>query len=81
VIDLQTIVWLVLYLLGTGIVLGLLLFLVNYIEGQFPGPTMALFTKVARIFLVVMVVLILIGVVIGFFTHTPVFRWGQHPLQ
>lgn len=66
-ISIETVVKLVLYLLGAGIIFGLLLYLINYVSSQFPG--MEPFAKVARIVLVVMAVLILIGVVLNFMGH------------
>ncbi len=78
-IDLSTAVWVVLYLLIAGAVFGLLFFLINYIAAQFPGEAMNLFAKVARIFLIVLAVLVLIGLLVGFVTGKSLFRWGPGP--
>ena len=76
-INLQTVVMIVLYLLGAGLVFGLLFFLINYIAGQFPGEGMNLFAKFARILLIVLAVLVVIGLIIQMVGGGgPVFRWG-----
>ncbi len=75
-IDLSTVVWVVVYLLVAGAVFGLLFFLINYIAKQFPGPAMDLFAKVARILLIVLAVLVLIGLLVSFISGQPLIRWG-----
>ncbi len=75
-IDLATVVWVVLYLLVAGAVFALLLFLINYVAAQFPGEGMNLFAKAARIFLIVLAVLVLIGLLISFISGQPLIRWG-----
>ncbi len=78
-IDLATVVWVVLYLLVAGAVFALLFFLINYIASQFPGEAMNLFAKAARIILIVLAVLVLIGLLLSFVTGQPIFRWsGGH---
>jgi hypothetical protein len=64
-IDLSSIVHVVLYLLGAGAVFGLLFFLIDYIARRFPGEPMAMFANVAKILLVVLAVLVLIGIIIS----------------
>ncbi len=76
VIDLQNVVGIVLYILCVGAVFGLLFFLVDYIGRQFPGEIMTLFVKVAKIILVVLAVLVVIGILIGLAGGQPLFRWG-----
>lgn len=71
-IDLRTIVYLFLFLLGCGAVFGLLFYLVHYIEREFPSNP--LFFKAARIFLVVAAVLVLIGVILDFMGFG-IIRW------
>ncbi len=78
-IDLQHVVGIVIYLLIAGAVFGLLIFLVDYIAKQFPSETMGMFAKVAKILIVVLAVLILIGLLISLIGGQPVFRWGQAP--
>lgn len=78
-IDLQQVVFVVLYLLGAAAVFGLLFFLIGYVERSFPGEAMTLFAKVARIFLVILAVLVLIGVILQFLGGPTLFRWGTHP--
>ena len=60
-LSIQTVVYVVLFLLGAGAVFGLLLWLVQYLEKEFPG--FGLFFKAARIALVVLAVLVLIGLI------------------
>ena len=75
-IDLQQVVGIVLYILIVGAVFGLLIFLVDYIGRQFPGETMGLFVRLAKIILVVLAVLVAIGILIGLAGGQPMFRWG-----
>lgn len=74
-IDISTVVWVVVYLLVCGAVFGLLFFLINYVASQFPGPGMDLFAKAARIILIVLAVLVLIGLLVSFATGTPIVRF------
>ncbi len=76
VVDLQQIVGIVLYVLVVGAVFGLLLFLVDYIGRQFPGEVMSIFVRVAKVILVVLAVLVVIGILIGLAGGQPMFRWG-----
>lgn len=67
VISIETVVAFVLYVLGAGLIFGLLIYLVNYLETEF--PSIAMFAKFARIGLMVLAVLVLIGVVLSFMGH------------
>ena len=69
-ISIDTVVWFVLYVLGCGLIFGLLMYLVNYLEREFPD--IAMFAKFARIGLMVLGVLVLIGVVLSFITGHPI---------
>ncbi len=60
IISIDTIVNLVVYLLVVGVVFGLL---------SFPGEGMAMFCRFARIALVVLGVLLLIGIVLSLAGH------------
>lgn len=80
-IDLSNVVWVVVYLLIAGAVFGLLFFLINYIASQFPSEPMNLFAKIARILLVVLAVLVLIGVLVSLIGGTPLFYWGNGPTR
>jgi hypothetical protein len=62
----------IVYLLLAGLVFGLLYWLIVYCEGQFPGAP--LFFKVARIVLVFLAVLVLIGVILSIIGDKPLFR-------
>lgn len=75
-VDLQMVVQIVLWLLIAAAVFGLLLWLVHLVGGLFPGETAQLFVKVARVVLAVLAVLLLIGLLLSFVSHTPLFRWG-----
>lgn len=74
-ISLATVVSLVLYLLLAGAIFGLCIFLINYVAAQFPSEPMSLFAKVAKIILVVLAVLVLIGVLLNLAGY-PVVRLG-----
>lgn len=76
VVDLQQVVGIVLYILVAGVVFGLLFFLVDYVGRQFPGEGSAMFTKLAKIVLIVLAVLVIIGIVIGLAGGGQMFRWG-----
>jgi uncharacterized membrane protein YGL010W len=65
--SIESVVRFTLYLLGCGLIFALLLYLVNYVSGQFPAAEP--FAKFARIGLVIMAVLVLIGVVLSFMGH------------
>ncbi|HUD10804.1 MAG TPA: hypothetical protein VMS08_00215 [Candidatus Saccharimonadia bacterium] len=67
----ESVVWAVLFLLGAGLIFGLLMYLINYVCGQF--PVMEPFAKAARIVLVVMAVLVLIGFILSLMGH-PIVR-------
>jgi hypothetical protein len=74
-IDLQTVVWAVVYLLVAGGVFGLLFFLTHYLQKEFPSEPMSLFAKCARVLLVVLAVLVLIGILVSLVSGTPLFYW------
>jgi hypothetical protein len=69
IISIDMIVNLVVYLLVVGVVFGLLFFLIGYIERSFPGEGMSMFCRFARIALVVLGVLLLIGIVLSLAGH------------
>jgi uncharacterized membrane protein YGL010W len=71
-ISIETVVWFVIYMLGAGLIFGLLVYLINYVSEQF--PSMAPFAKFAKIGLMICAVLILIGVVLQFMGH-PIIRF------
>lgn len=71
-ISLSAAVTIILYLLACGLVFGLLYYLILYCEREFPG--MPLFFKVARIALVFLAVLVIIGVLVHVAGGTPIFR-------
>ncbi len=70
-ISIETVVWFVLYMLGTGLIFGLLVYLVNYVGAQFAG--LAPFVRFAKIGLMICAILILIGVILSFMGH-PIVR-------
>lgn len=65
--SIESVVMFVLYLLGAGLIFGLLNYLIDYVCNNF--PTAAPFAKVAKIGLMVFAVLILIGVILSFMGH------------
>lgn len=81
-VDLQSVVYIVLYLLVAGLVFGLLFFLIDYIARQFPSEPMALCAKIAKVILVVLGILVLIGFLLQLLGGPALFRWGPptvHP--
>jgi hypothetical protein len=76
VVDLQLVVYAVVFLLVCGAVFGLLLWLIDYVSRAFPSEPMALFAKVARVALVVLAVLLLIAMLLQLAGLGPIFRWG-----
>jgi hypothetical protein len=71
IISIEGVVWFIIYLLGCGAIFGLLLYLVNYVEQNF--PMMQPFAKFARIALVVLAILVLIGIILAVMGH-PIVR-------
>ena len=71
-ISLREVVTIILFLLAAGAVFGLLFWLILYCEKEFPG--IPLFFKVARIILVILAVLVLIGIILDFAGH-PLIVW------
>lgn len=80
VIDLQHVVGVVLLLLIAGAVFGLLFYLVNYVGGMFPGEGGQIFVKFAKIILVVLAVLFMIGILLSLVGAGPNFQWGAAPV-
>ena len=76
-LDLQMVVTIVLWLLVAAVIFGLLWWLINIVGGVFEGEASQLFIKVARAVLAVLAVLVLIGVLLAFVSHQPLFRWGS----
>lgn len=73
-IDLATVVWVILFLIGAAAIFGLLFWAVNYCESQFPSAVP--FYKFARIFLVLAAVFVLIGLILDFMGH-PIVVWRK----
>jgi len=71
-ISIEGAVWLVLFVLGAGVIFGALVWLTRYIEREFPDS--APFPRFARIGLVVLAVLVFIGIVLDFMGH-PIVRF------
>lgn len=70
-VSIEGIVAVVLYLLGAGLIFGLLNYLIDYVIANF--PTASPFGKFAKIALIILAILVLIGVILGFMGH-PVVR-------
>lgn len=66
-ISIESIVMVVLYLLGAGLIFGLLNYLIDYVVTNF--PTAAPFGKFAKIALMILAVLMLISVILSFMGH------------
>ncbi len=73
-ISLSGAVHIVVLFLVAGMIFGLLAFLVNYCERKFPGTAGSLFYNGARILLVIVAVLFLIGVLLSLVNEKPLFR-------
>jgi len=75
-ITIESVVWIVLFLIGCAAIFGLLWWAVCYCEKEFPGG--APFFKFARIFLVIAAVFILIFLILDLLGH-PVVTWRRLP--
>lgn len=62
----------IIFVLIGGVIFGLLLWLVDYLERKV--PFFSPYAWVARVVLVVVAVLVLIGILLSLATGTPVFR-------
>ena len=62
-IGIETLVWVVIYMLIGGLVLGLLWWLIGYVESQGLGPPVMF--KVIRVIFAILVVLVLISILLG----------------
>ena len=71
--SIEGVVRFVLYVLGCGLIFGLLFFLIDYVCTSF--PVMAMFGKFAKIGLVILAVLVLIGIILSFMGH-PIVNFG-----
>ena len=71
-ISISAAVTLIVYLLIVGMVFGLLLFLINYTAREF--PTVAPFAGAARVILMILAVLVLIGILLSLVGSAPIFR-------
>ena len=74
-IDLQSVVQIVVYLLVAAVVFGLLYWLVDKIGAMFQGSEP--FVKIAKLILLILAVLICIGVLVSLVSGRPMFRWGE----
>jgi uncharacterized membrane protein YedE/YeeE len=63
VIDLATLVQIVVAMLVGGLIIGLLWWLINYCEKEFPGSPMVF--KIIRIVFIILIVLFLIGILLS----------------
>lgn len=61
--NLTTLVWMVVYAIGAGAIIGLLYFAITYCEQNFPAP---MFWKIVRCAFVVLVVVIMCLVILAF---------------
>jgi phosphoglycerol transferase MdoB-like AlkP superfamily enzyme len=70
----DTVVMVVLFLIGAALIFGLLFWAVNYCEREFPGASP--FFRFARIFLVLAAVFVLIGLILDLMGH-PIIVWRR----
>lgn len=73
-ISIDTVVTVVLFLMGCAAIFGLLHYLVRYIESKF--PSFAPFAAFAHVFLVIAAVLVLIGLILELIGH-PLIAWRR----
>lgn len=73
-ITIETVVAVVLFLIGAAFIFALLFFAINYCEKQF--PTELPFYKFARIFLVLAAVFVMIGLILQLMGH-PIIVWQR----
>jgi len=73
-IPIETVVWTFLFLLGCGAIFGLLFYLAQYLEQEFPGYP--IFFKAVRVFLVLGAVFVLICLILDFLGH-PIIVWRR----
>lgn len=71
-IGIDTLVTVIVYLLIGGLILGLLWWLITYVEAQGIGPPILF--KIIRVVFVILVVLVLISVLMSLIGH-PLVRW------
>ena len=77
--SIEGVVMFVLYMLGCGLIFGLLFLLIDYVSSQF--TVLAPFGKFAKIGLMILAVLVLIGVILAFMGHPIVtFNHGNGPM-
>lgn len=69
-ISIEMVVHLILYIIVAGAIFGLLWFLIGYVG--IPEP----FNRFARVALMVLAVLVLIGVLLSLIGGRPLIRWG-----
>lgn len=72
ILSIEDVVWTIIWILCVGAIFGLLMYLITYVETNF--PTMQPFGRFARIVLVVLGVLVLIGFILSFMGH-PIIRF------
>ncbi len=73
-ISIESVIMVILFLLGAGAIFGLLFYVVSYCEKEFPSG--GIIFKFARIFLVIAAVFVLIGVILDFMGH-PIVVWKK----
>ena len=71
-IGIETLVYAVVFMLIGALIVGLLWFLINYVESQGLGPPLVF--KIIRVVFIVLIVLVLISILLGLIGH-PVIRW------
>lgn len=69
-LSLGSVVHFMIYLIVAALVFGLFFWLLTYVEATW--PTVVPFMKIARVILVILAVLVLIGILLSFIGH-PVF--------
>jgi succinate dehydrogenase/fumarate reductase cytochrome b subunit len=63
--DLSFVFWILVYMLAAGALFGLAFFLCDYLARKYPSEPMAMFSKAAKVILVVVAVLVLMWVIIS----------------
>ncbi len=73
-ISIESVVMVVLFLIGCAFIFGILFYVVTYCEKEFPGYNM--FFKFARIFLFIAGAFVLIGLILDLMGH-PIIAWRK----
>ncbi len=75
-VNIETVVYVVMFLIGAGFIFGLLWFALNFVQSKVSNPGMGIFFDAARVVLVLGAVFVLIGMILDFMGH-PLIAWRR----